>query len=272
MWVPVSQDEVGLLSWLNQVYADRTLPIRIGRVFADGSGQVSGHATAVASAPGLVVRLLEGLEVVDGMRVLEIGTGSGYSAALLAHRLGGDQVTSVDSSSEVTTRAGQAMRQAGLDPQLVVADGLDGYPAGALYDRVISHCSVRFIPTAWVEQTIPGGLIVAGLRGSLTRDAPIATLQVKDPATAQGVFSGGSEQLLAARTTGSSLASDGAELTVPPAPGAQRTTAIGPQILDSGTSGVTAQFVAQLSLPTVRRVTAGVDRDEVCLVDPLRPR
>ncbi|GAB2921602.1 hypothetical protein GCM10022245_63820 [Streptomyces mayteni] len=60
-----------------------------------------------ASAPGTVVRMLESAELADKMRVLEIGTGTGFHAALLSHRLGSEQVVTVELDAGLAERARQ---------------------------------------------------------------------------------------------------------------------------------------------------------------------
>ncbi|KWX00536.1 hypothetical protein TH66_14560 [Carbonactinospora thermoautotrophica] len=138
-----------------------------------------------ATMPELVVTMLEELEVSDGQRVLEIGTGSGYSAALLAARLGDDQVVTVEVDPAVAAAAGEALTTAGYKPCLVTGDGAAGWPDGAPYDRVIATCSVRWIPYAWVEQTRPGGLILAPLAGPFGNQG-LVRLDVRGDGTAAG--------------------------------------------------------------------------------------
>jgi protein-L-isoaspartate O-methyltransferase len=146
-------------SWWDAVYDDTVLVTQ----FDDGAGEVTtgeGLPTSSNSAPGAVFAFLEQLWVHQGNRVLEIGTGTGWTAALLAHRLGAAAVTSVEIDPGVAARARENLAAAGYQPRLVVGDGADGYPEGGPYDRVHVTCAVRHIPYAWVEQTRPGGTIV----------------------------------------------------------------------------------------------------------------
>ncbi len=117
-------------------------------------------ASCSASAPSVVFRMLDMLELRAGHRVLEIGTGTGWNAALLAHRLGADRVTGVEVDPVLAARAERSLRGAGLDPRVVCGDGAEGYADGGPYDRVIATCSVRAVPPAWIAQTRPGGVIL----------------------------------------------------------------------------------------------------------------
>jgi protein-L-isoaspartate O-methyltransferase len=111
--------------------------------------------------PAVVAQMLAALQVGPGMRVLEIGTGTGYNAALLAHRLGAGNVVSVEVDPAVATHARRALAAAGFGGVRVVsADGAQGYLPQAPYDRVISTVAVTEVPLAWVAQTRPGGLVL----------------------------------------------------------------------------------------------------------------
>jgi protein-L-isoaspartate O-methyltransferase len=107
--------------------------------------------------------MLDALDVQPGQRVLEVGTGTGYNAALLCERLGPDAVTTIDIDSELVQAARERLAQLGYRPTVAAADGADGYPPGAPYDRLLATCAVRRLPRAWVEQTRAGGLICAVL-------------------------------------------------------------------------------------------------------------
>ncbi|MGW6867537.1 methyltransferase domain-containing protein [Streptomyces sp. NPDC054901] len=113
-----------------------------------------------ASAPSTVARLLEQAKLGPDSRVLEIGTGTGFNAALLCSVLGDGAVVWLDDVPEFSVLAGRSLRALGHRPTVVTADGTKGWPARAPYSHVLATCSVRAVPAAWLEQTAPGGLIV----------------------------------------------------------------------------------------------------------------
>ncbi len=121
--------------------------------------------TSSLSAPSVVATMLEMLEVADGHRVLEIGTGTGYNAALLCHRLGADNVFSVDLDPELVDAARRPLVTLDRQPTLVATDGYGGLTDGAPYDRIIATCSVDHVPPEWVRQLADGGRTVAPLIG-----------------------------------------------------------------------------------------------------------
>ena len=116
------------------------------------------------SMPGLMPRMLETLDVRDGHDVLEVGTGTGYNAALLSHRIGDQHVFSVDIEPDLVQLARERLARIGYRPTLVTADGADGLPEHAPYDRIVGTCSVPSVPWAWVEQVREGGLILVDLK------------------------------------------------------------------------------------------------------------
>ncbi len=117
--------------------------------------------TSSASMPKMVAVMLKHLEVEPGHRVLEIGTGTGWNAALLAHRLGAAQVTSVEIAPDLATHARTALSDGGFgDVAVITADGALGYPLAAPYDRVLATAACQNVPYAWIAQTRPGGRIV----------------------------------------------------------------------------------------------------------------
>ena len=137
----------GQRDWLEQVYSNKALLT----VAADCSGPRSLRSSS--SMPGLMTRMLEALDVRDGHRVLEIGTGTGYNAALLAHRLGDANVFSVDIEPDLVELARQRLARIGYHPTLVAADGAAGLAEHASFDRIIATCAVPALPWTWVEQT-----------------------------------------------------------------------------------------------------------------------
>lgn len=131
-----------------------------------------GTAVSSASAPGVVAGMLEQLDVRPGHRILEIGTGTGYNAALLA-RLAGHSgtVTSIEYDPAVGRSAQEALRQAGYDQvDVIIGDGAAGWAAGAPYDRIIVTAGAWEVPRSWRDQLAVGGLLLVPLRmAGLTR-------------------------------------------------------------------------------------------------------
>lgn len=188
LWESVSREEIGTEGWLELAYENATWVTQLdGADAPHAPGLRQGISTSSATLPGLVVRMLEDLDVRDGDRVLEIGTGTGYSTALLCHRLGGDLVTSIEVDPGVAARAAEALRIAGYGPHLVVGDGLDGHPDTAPYDRIIATCSLRTVPESWLAQAVPGARILFPLLGWL-HGAGLVALTVTGEGTAHGRF------------------------------------------------------------------------------------
>src|SRR5207248_3375392 len=105
--------------------------------------------TTSCSAPSVVAIMLEASQASEGDTVLEIGTGTGWTAGLLAHRLGPEAVTSVDISSQCIAEARKRLDYLSLAPTLAVADGYGGYPARAPYNRIIATAALRTGPPPW---------------------------------------------------------------------------------------------------------------------------
>ncbi|MFN2495513.1 MAG: methyltransferase domain-containing protein, partial [Pseudonocardiaceae bacterium] len=124
-------------------------------------------STSSSTMPSLMARMLEALDVHEGHRVLEIGTGTGYNAALLCHRLGSANVVSIDIDPTLVAAAADHLASLGHRPTLVVGDGAAGVAQHAPYDRIIATAAVPDIPLSWIEQLAPGGKILANVRGEL---------------------------------------------------------------------------------------------------------
>lgn len=138
----------------------------------------NGVATSSSSQPAVMAEMLQQLGLVPGMRVLEVGAGTGYNAALLSVIVGSTgRVTAVDLDFAVARGARAALRRAGYRARVVVGDGYDGYPADAPYDRIVVTASTDVIPRAWFDQLVDGGLIEVPVRITAPGDQVIATLR-----------------------------------------------------------------------------------------------
>src|SRR5215470_1465140 len=116
-----------------------------------------GQPISSSSQPAIMAIMLDQLTLAPGQRVLEIGAGTGYNAALMRHLVGpSGAVVSVDIDADLVGRAREHVA------------GADGYPAGAPYDRVIATVGVSDLAPAWLDQAGPGARIVVPLdvRGS----------------------------------------------------------------------------------------------------------
>ncbi|MFF7649997.1 methyltransferase domain-containing protein [Streptomyces sp. NPDC007983] len=155
----------------------------------DGAAETEGVLpTSSISAPDAVFTMLAAADVRPGMRALEIGTGTGYNAALLCERAGAANVTSVEVDAGLAEAATRRLAEAGYHPRVVVADGEGGWPPDAPYDRVLCTASLHRVPFAWVEQTRPGGLIVTPWKTTLQPHGMVRLCVSDDGASASGHF------------------------------------------------------------------------------------
>ncbi|MCP2167055.1 methyltransferase domain-containing protein [Goodfellowiella coeruleoviolacea] len=149
-------------TWLTAVYSDETLITAL-------TDSVNGHgndrrAVSSSTQPSLMARMLEALDVRDGHHVLEIGTGTGYNAALLCHRLGDSRVHSVDIDHHLVEAAQQRLTRVGYLPTLRAWDGARGLAEHGPYDRIIATCAVPAVPYAWVDQLRGAGAILVDVK------------------------------------------------------------------------------------------------------------
>lgn len=144
--------------FLATVYRDDVLVTKV----------VDGTPVSSSSQPSLMAVMIESLAPVPGMRVLEIGAGTGYNAALLAAV--GARVTSIDVRPDVVEQARAALAAAAPTPggaagavgrvEVRHGDGYLGAPAGGPYDRVIVTVGVAGLSPHWFDQLAPGGFAI----------------------------------------------------------------------------------------------------------------
>jgi protein-L-isoaspartate(D-aspartate) O-methyltransferase len=131
-------------------YADRALPIASGQTI---------------SQPYIVALMTDALELEGSEHVLEIGTGSGYQAAVLSQLA--RSVVSIERHAELSAGAAAVLDELGCrNVELVVGDGTLGWPARAPYDRILVAAAATHVPPALVEQLAEGGTLVIPIGAS----------------------------------------------------------------------------------------------------------
>lgn len=212
--------------------------------------------TSSASMPSVVLRMLHDLDARHGQRALEIGTGTGWNAALLADRLGHWNVVSVEVDSGVAEQARDALSRAGLGVEVICADGFGGHPPGCPYDRIIATCGLRTVPYAWVQQCRPSAVIVVPWGSHFSNQDAVARLVVADDGrSASGRFTGPVE-FMKLRSQRLSPVDHSAYVTAGVATGDQSSTTVtAADLLGQGSFPV-APFALGLTVPNCTRVVA----------------
>ncbi|RMB85489.1 ATP-grasp peptide maturase system methyltransferase [Streptomyces shenzhenensis] len=253
LWRPVTPDSVSPHEWVEIAYRDESLVTQLdGHLTPDQATEpVPGFPTSSSTVPATVVGMLEALDVGDGHNTAEIGTGTGYSTALMCHRLGEDNVTTVEVDPEVAATADAALEKAGFSTWTVTGDGLLGNPRRAPYDRLIATCAVRRIPYTWVRQTKPGGIILATIGpGAWSYGTGLAKLTVKEDGTAEGRIIDRSSFMPARAEASVPLSGDLAARAA--YADTERNTALSPAVLEQWMPA----FLAQLATPGAQFVRA----------------
>lgn len=144
---------------LEEVYRDQSIPTK----------RLNDQVVSSSSQPAIMAIMLEQLELQPGHRVLEIGAGTGYNAALMAHLVGDTgQVVTIDLDEDIVEHACEHLKLADFDQvQVICRDGGLGYPAAAPYDRIVLTVGAWDIISVWLEQLKPGGrlLLPLSIRG-----------------------------------------------------------------------------------------------------------
>ena len=152
------QDE-DVINTLNTVPRHRFVPADLVHMAYNDSALPIGYGQTI-SQPSLVARMTELLELNPGDKVLEIGTGSGYQAALLAE-LGYVEVFSIEIVPELNERSSDILSELGYtDVQTMQGDGYYGWPEHAPFDAIIVTAAPDHVPAPLVEQLAEGGIMV----------------------------------------------------------------------------------------------------------------
>lgn len=139
-----------------EVYMDRHIPTKEDE---------SGRPISSSSQPAVMAIMLEQLDLRAGQHVLEIGAGTGYNAALMAHVVGEEgRVTTVDLEADLTESARAHLAAAGYEQvEVICGDGMVGYAENAPYDRIILTVAGWDIPPEWLAQLKADGRLVMPL-------------------------------------------------------------------------------------------------------------
>ncbi|MFI9237043.1 protein-L-isoaspartate O-methyltransferase [Streptomyces sp. NPDC053079] len=152
VYAPVDRAE-NPCGWADAVYPASPYEATNTQIGEDGLPSSSISCTAI------VADMLDSLMLEEGHQVLEPGTGAGWNAGLLARR--GGLVVSVEIDPALADAADARLKQAGLEVEVRAGDATKGAADRAPFDRVIATYAVERVPWIWVEQTRPGGRIVA---------------------------------------------------------------------------------------------------------------
>jgi protein-L-isoaspartate(D-aspartate) O-methyltransferase len=134
-----------------QAYGDHPLPIEAGQTI---------------SQPYIVALMIEAARIGPDDRVLEVGAGSGYAAAVMSRIAG--TVIAIERQPELVAIARQRMRRLGYgNVAIVEGDGTRGWPEGAPYDAILAAASGSHVPQPLIDQLAPGGRLVMPLGGAL---------------------------------------------------------------------------------------------------------
>jgi protein-L-isoaspartate(D-aspartate) O-methyltransferase len=156
-WIQVNSTDRSAQQWLETIYSDCILVT---------SYTPTGWFQSSSSQPTVMATMLEHLDVQPGQKILEIGTGTGYNAALLSFLTGSpSQVTSIEIDPDLVAQAILNIEHVvGPGALILAGDGNLGVPFNAPYDRIIATASVPKVPQAWIDQLALGGKLVCILQ------------------------------------------------------------------------------------------------------------
>ncbi len=152
VFIPVVAQERGIAA----AYEDEAYPTKTDR---------HGDAISSSSQPQIMALMLEALRLAPGQRILEIGAGTGYNAALISAIVGRKgRVTSVEIDPRIAEGAHAAVLAVGQRANVVAGDGRNGWEQDAPYDAIVATASSLDVPRAFLDQLREGGVLVMPLR------------------------------------------------------------------------------------------------------------
>jgi protein-L-isoaspartate(D-aspartate) O-methyltransferase len=175
----------GVLSAMERVPRELFVPeSERARAFEDAALPI-GHGQTI-SQPYMVARICEALEVRQGQRVLDVGTGSGYQAAVLAEL--GAEVVTIERIPELAEQARVNLAAAGYDKvEVVVGDGTLGVPERAPFDGIAVAAAAPELPETLYEQLRPGGRLVVPVGGPRAQRLEVIVRSPEGPAVVHSV-------------------------------------------------------------------------------------
>lgn len=143
----VPREQFVAADFAGQAYADHPVPIESGQTI---------------SQPFIVALMIQAARIAKGDRVLEVGAGSGYAAAVMGRIA--SSVVAIERHGELARLADARLRRLGYaNVRVVEGDGTRGFSEGAPYDAILAAASGSHVPNCWIDQLSPGGRIVMPL-------------------------------------------------------------------------------------------------------------
>ena len=179
-WIEQTADTLPEDTWLAAIYADESLVTKLSS---------RNVPISSSSMPSVMARMLEALQVQQGQKVLEIGTGTGYNAALLSYLTGDPMlVTTVEVDAPLAAKARVALEQTVGNVWVQIGDGQQGVASTQRFDRLIATAAGATFPWQWYYQLAPGGRLVMDLAGNLKVSSFFVLEKAQDGKRATGHF------------------------------------------------------------------------------------
>jgi protein-L-isoaspartate(D-aspartate) O-methyltransferase len=164
-----------VLDAMREVPREHFVPEGVRRSAYNDSALPIGHEQTI-SQPWVVAAICQALRLHGGENVLEIGTGSGYSAAVLAQLA--DRVVSVERVPELAETARRKLDELGIENvEVILGDGSRGHPEGAPYDAIAVHAATPEAPHSMLAELAPDGRLVVPIA---TGSADLLTAFVRE--------------------------------------------------------------------------------------------